>query len=535
MATQAELQWINANPELSRQLFGSLNPPDGQVGNFVNNWYMSGDGSNVTPDDIDGAILTEYKARNPGSVSYTPSNQNQPSQGGGGASPSDQTNPPANQGTGIDPATGMPFDQALPWTVPNSNPQDTNGYGSPSNNTPTGGTPSGGTPAGGNTPGTTPWTPLVNGSGGVTTPDGFQQAPFPQGVGGNYQQVQNSVQSGQFNSQGTTNQNQQTESGQQTNQQQTGQQQTTGQSTQTTQAVDPYGWGNLLDQQLQQSVGGDADRTAWLQDVMQTGGQGFNSQVEQAVRQSLTGPQTTGAGDSARSRMAGYAAADVARNNMNQRLAASEQLAGPTGFTNLISQAQPFVGSTTTGESTSLTDTLNNLSSNSSGWQNLVNQVSENQSGTTSANASQAGAGNIPEGQPVKTGGCVLCTAAIELGLSNHRNVLRRVISHKLNKDWKRFRNAARGYFFIFTPFARWLLNKPVLAKTLWPLAKGVVYEELRVSGRRLPFKLSAWLTHWIGHSVCSIVGRLPVPGYVTDPVIISIAKQNNILFQVKE
>jgi hypothetical protein len=425
----------------------------------------------------------------------------------------------------------------------------------------------------------------------ATPPVDFEQAPAPAVTGGNYNQVQNATQGGQFatvganynQQQGTTGQQQtgtqSTQGTQSTNQQQnqnttsTGQQvqdsRTTGSTTQTTQgnetqqAIDTLGFGKLLQDQAGAVGASDAARTAWLQDTMQTGGTAFNSQIDQAIRNSLTGPQMTGAGDSARARAAGYGAAEIGRTNLNQRLAASEQLAGPTGLANLSTAANPYIGrqtsstgtgttfqdlltkgttsttgtqnTTGTSNTQSLTDQLQNSSQNTTGFQNLISQGSEAQAGTTAGQSSQAGAGQIPQGQPVKTGGCVLCTAAYEMKLpkSNMLRVLRRVIKHKLVVDRSAYASAARGYFAIFTPVARTLLSHPRLARTFYPLARATVYEELRLSGRRLPWKAVPWGVHWVGHNACGAVGFfLPLRG-VRDPVITDIARRNNILFEV--
>lgn len=340
----------------------------------------------------------------------------------------------------------------------------------------------------------------------------FNEAPTPSIDGGNYQQLQNSVQGGQFATVGTTEQ-QQTQSQQQT---------TSG--TQTSRPDDVLGLGALLKDQAGTTVQSDAARNAWLTDVMQNGGTGFNSQLDAGIRQSLTGPGKTGIGDSARARTAGYAAANVGRENLNQRLAASNQLAGGTGLAALASAATPYgVGNTT------------NTSGTTTGLSELMSRATEAQSGATAAQSSQAGAGQIPESQPVKTGGCVLCTAAIELKLSKHHRVLRKVIKHKLVTDAKRFHPAAKGYFAVFTPFADWLIDHPRIARVLWPLAKAVVYEELRVAGRRLPLKPWAWTVHWVGHSVCAAIGRtLPVADCVTNPRILAIASRERILYPVE-
>ncbi len=57
MATQAEQRWISQNQATAQQAFGSLNPPDGTVAQFVRKWYAENPGSN--PDAVDASILAE--------------------------------------------------------------------------------------------------------------------------------------------------------------------------------------------------------------------------------------------------------------------------------------------------------------------------------------------------------------------------------------------------------------------------------------------------------------------------------------------
>lgn len=363
---------------------------------------------------------------------------------------------------------------------------------------------------------------------------GGTQATTPAVTGGNYNQTQNSAQGGAFSTVGSTNQAQDVTSGQFGAQNQTGSQTSTTSGTQTTNVTDPYGFGGLLAGQAGAVAGNDAASQAFLKDVMQTGGSRFNSQIDQAVRQSLSGPRMTGAGESAQARAAGYAASDIGRNNLTQRLGAATALSNPTGLSKLVTAGTPFLGSTTSNTGTSSMESAMANISNTTGFQNLIGKTNESQAGVTQAASSQSGAGNIPQGQPVKTGGCVLCTAATELGLERNHRALRKVIAYKLGPGWKRFRLAARGYFAVFGPFADFLLDHPKLAHFLYPLAKKVVYEELRVSGRSLPFRWDTWLTHWVGDTFCRVIGLFPVSGYVKQQRILDIAKRNNILFEVQ-
>lgn len=374
-------------------------------------------------------------------------------------------------------------------------------------------------------------------SGFSTLAPNVPQATVNPITGQNYNQVQNANQGGTFNTEDT---NIGTQHGT-TNQTQTGAQ--SGTSTQNTSSTstatpnDTLGFGALLQGQAGTVGASDAARNSFLTDVMQTGGTQFGQQLDAGIRSSLSGPQMTGAGDSARARAAGYAAANTGRENLGQRLGAAHELAGPTGLASLSTAANPYIGQTnaTFGSADSISNALSSL--NTSGLSDLINRGSEVSSGSTAAQSSQAGAGVIPQGQPVKSGGCVLCTAAIELDLPKAYTprILRKVIAHKLNVQRKRFSAASRGYFYLFTPLAAWLLRHPTLASLLFPLARAVVYEELRISGRCLCFRWDAWLVHWAGHCACALAGTvLRVPDHVTNPTILNIARKHNILFEIK-
>lgn len=350
----------------------------------------------------------------------------------------------------------------------------------------------------------------------------------------------------------------------------------------TNRPIDTLGFGGLLQGAATGAAANDATRNSFLTDVIQTGGQGFSSQVDQAVRNSLTGAQMTGAGDSARARAAGYAGAQVARNNMGERLSAAGQLAGPTALTSLSTAANPYIGqqqstqgstnatgfsnlvndlantqntnnvqtqnlaNTGTSNNTqtqNLANTATNIGSQSStgstngattGFSNLVGSGTETTGGTATGASSSAAGGTIPQAQQVSTGGggCVLCTAATELGLYHNLRILRRVIAFKLTSS--AYTSASRGYFFLFTPLAVWLLRHPRIAAWLYPLSRAVVYQELRLSGRRLPRSEWASFVHDIGHWLCHWVGRVfPVPRHVKSPEIERIARKNNVWFSL--
>lgn len=427
--------------------------------------------------------------------------------------------------------------------------------------------------------------------GGGTSATTVTPPNITPGPGQNYAQGQTGNQTGTFNTSGNTTTNQGVTSGSNTSTNQSGtqtgtqnttntgtntQNTTTGQQgtttgttagnvdttgTATTRPIDTLGFGGLLQGAAAGTQASDAARTGFLQDVMNTGGTQFGSQVDQAVRQAVSGPGLTGSGDSARARAAGYAGAQVARNNLDQRLGAAGQLAGPTGLTTLSGAANPYIGQSTattgtqastgtTGGTSNVTGTQNTSGTNTntgttntsgattntgntatSGWQNLLSNVLENQSGTAAGTSASSAAGQIPSSNQVSTGGggCVLCTAGVHHGIFRNLRLLRRVISYKLSS--RRFSAASRGYFFLFTPVARRMLTSRRLAVSLLPLARAVVYEEARVAGVKLPFHLWPWVVHWSGHLLCKTVGNLPVPAHVRSHEIEAVARKHNIWF----
>ena len=444
-----------------------------------------------------------------------------------------------------------------------------------------GGTTGGNTTAGGTLGGlVTPTTTTTTPTASVTTVPGS-----------NYNQVQNANQSGTFSTVGanSTNTNQSQNTTQNTNQNQTstGTQNTTGTQNQntttggtqtnagvqnttgitsntgTTNAIDTLGFGGLLKDQATKTGASDDARRTFLTDTMQTGGSQLGSQVDQAVRNSLTGPQMTGAGDSARARAAGYAGAQIARNNLDQRLGASQQLAGGTGLTALSTAANPYIGQSSTNTGVNSSTTGSTGTSTNTGFSNLIGSNTQNttstgntnttgtmtgtqdtkgnqtgyeaSTGSTAAGSSQAASGVVPQGQPVKSGGCVICTAGLELGLFRTPRALRKAALHKVEVETGKYRSALSGYFKVFTPLARWMLRHPRLAAIGMPVAKAVVYEELRIAGQPLSFRFWPWFHHTGWHNTCRVLSFFTKQDHVSDEVILTVAKKHNVLFTIKE
>lgn len=217
-----------------------------------------------------------------------------------------------------------------------------------------------------------------------STNTGFNNQNTTGTVNTNNQGTSNQISSGTTTQQGKT---QGTTSG-------TSNQATTGtvagtsaqQGTSTTGVVDTLGFGGLLQGAGSTALTNDAARNAFLHDVMATGGNQFKSQVDQAVRQSLSGPGMSGVGESAQGRAAGYAAEQVARQNLNQRLNAAEQLAGPTALSTLVGAGNPYLGSTNTSNvtgQTGQTSQQNVLGTNTGVSTTLNDSVGQNNQTTT--------------------------------------------------------------------------------------------------------------------------------------------------------
>ncbi len=273
----------------------------------------------------------------------------------------------------------------------------------------------------------------------------------------------------------------------------------------------------MVNQQLGTSGATDANRTGFLTDFMQNGGTGFNSQVDQAVRQAGSG--SIGAGESGQARTAGYAAAQVARNNAGERLNAAQQLSGPTATNQTISTFTPLFGKTDTTANNSTTSSLGNTattgqttgntnttgSSNTLDLQKLVG--SETGSGTATGQSSQSAGGLVPQGQPVKSGGCVVCTAYVARGMM-HPGAIRRACVYKRD-NWSRYGTSLSGYL-LYGPFiARAVLYSEWTARFLYPLARAVLYHEVHLSApTRVKQKSLPRIAHAIFDTLSYPVGR---------------------------
>ena len=109
---------------------------------------------------------------------------------------------------------------------------------------------------------------------------------------------------------------------------------------------DTLGLGGLIESSAQDALTADTARNEFLSGLVTGEDNGFNQRIEAAINQAVSGPGMVGVGEGGRSRVAGAAAADIAREDTAQRLAASAQQAGPTARTTAVGAGIPLLAST---------------------------------------------------------------------------------------------------------------------------------------------------------------------------------------------
>ena len=384
-------------------------------------------------------------------------------------------------------------------------------------------------------------------------------------AGGNTQQVQQGTQSGAFNTTGNTSttgsqnqsQTQATQGSSNTNTSQVGTQQgttsqtgttnTTGQTQQQTGVVDTLGFGDLLKNQGQQAGANDAARNTYLTDLIATGGDGFNNQIDQAVRSSQSGPGMQGVGDSGKGRAAAYAVEQVANNNQNQRLNAAQQLAGPSATTTLANAGAPYLGQTSNQTSnqvgntsemgtqeatnTSLGNTKQNTSSLGSMLSSALSSSNEqsSQGGSSAAKNTQIAAGNTPEQSTSSGGGSIVCTALVE-----HELLDKELVEAELRfikRNWDTFKQAAKGYYSFGVPLAKLVRRSRLVALCVAPIARSCSREAAKFEG--VDVRSRWWdsivygaffgLSHALG-------GFIKGDAVVRDPEVLDMLAANNLL-----
>jgi hypothetical protein len=414
------------------------------------------------------------------------------------------------------------------------------------------------------TPQTTPTGPGVGTS--ALTPEQLQGAASQALINArnsNTASVQGANQTGAFTTEGLVNQQQvdtqnqtgtqntnlnETTAGTQTGTQTGAQTQTqTGTTTGTQQqrVADTLGLGELVKGQTGQATQSDAARTGFLTDIMQTGGGQFNDQVQAAINNAMSGPGMQGVGNAAKGRVAGSAAANVARENLGQRLNASGQLAGPTATSNLVGAGVPLLGQDVS--SSGSTFNVSDLVSSAQNAMSSTGAKNAAQTGTTTQNAtgtsaqtsaeSQAGtsAGNSNQfllgEQPVaKTGGCYVSSILCLFGMTPKR-VIQAAVNYKIHDP--EFHYMRIGYSIYGPALARLALQSRIVRKLLQPVCRAILYEELRWAGRVSKFKPAPFTWHCLFHYGSELIGFFSSRKELVTrcPVMIRLLRNNNLLF----
>lgn len=311
---------------------------------------------------------------------------------------------------------------------------------------------------------------------------------------------------------------------------------------QTSGVAHDLGLSGLVQSEGQMQGASDVSRNNFLRDVQDNGGTGFQQQLDAGIRQSLSGPGMVGVGDEARGRAAGTAAADIGRNNLNQRLDASRQLSGPTGVSTLAQGAgsSGLLGSTTTGSTSNLGSELSNLvssnASNSAGTSaqtNLTDAINATQSHGTNSSAASGSSLGVSTGQTPEQkssgGGCFVSTVYVDKGLLAASTV-RRAVKSKLSKIDK-YEDSINGYMVWGPAVSRCVAKIPLVLRLLERPVRAILYEEIRLSNDRIKSKLSARLWHsafHYGNYICYPFRRKTT----SNPVTVAMLNRNNLNFQ---
>ena len=324
---------------------------------------------------------------------------------------------------------------------------------------------------------------------------------------------------------------------------------TTGASTTT--PIDTLGMGALLQGQQGAATNTTGATNAALSQIATQGNPYLQQQTNQAVSNALSGPGMEGTGNAAQGRAAGNAAAQVAQNSVGNQLQAASQLSGPTALTTLAGAANPYIGSSTgtaqntqgTQANTSNTNTATSgnttTSGTQAGTQSSLGQSLQDVLGTSTSNGTAAGssastaAGNVPTSS-TSSGGCYVCSALASKGVLGKRSI-RAAVRFKL---WNRKdRLMAVGYSVYGPWLARAVLKFSSVQRLLTPIAKLVLYEELRLTRGFTKFRLDAWMLHALFHTASTGLGAIAAPFFVADtrdPKIRALLAREGLLIETK-
>lgn len=342
----------------------------------------------------------------------------------------------------------------------------------------------------------------------------------------------------------------------------TGKQVTTG----ATRVADTLGLGKLLAGQAGPAAQADAARQAFLQELVTQGPKQQQALTSAAVNQALSGPGMFGTGQGAQARAATQAASQVGLQSLNQQLQAAQQLAGPSATTTLVGAGTPYLGQDTTGTTASESSKAGTQAGSSTTTQagqqagtttqsgkstqisdlakqaeslNLSDLVKETdltsteaQKGTSGNVGTTAGIGNIPPTtQTSGGGGCYVCTVYVDNGWKANRAV-RAAARYKLSRP--EYRRSLVGYSVYGPTLARLIQCNKLFAKLFFPVARAVLFEELRLAGKTKERSDWASLCHHCFHygslAVAVLTGQREIK--MCDRETYELLQRNNLFLE---
>jgi hypothetical protein len=338
-----------------------------------------------------------------------------------------------------------------------------------------------------------------------------------------------------------------------------------GVTTGTTRVADTLGLGKLLAGQAGPAAQADAARQAFLQELVTQGPKQQQALTSAAVNQALSGPGMFGTGQGAQTRAATQAASQVGLQSLNQQLQAAQQLAGPSATTTLVGAGTPYLGQDTTGTTasesskagtqagastttqagqqagtTSQTGATSQISDLSKAAESLnIGQLlkttdmssAESQKGTSGNVGTTAGIGTVPENQTTSGGGCFVCTVYVDNGWKANRAV-RAAARYKLSRP--EYRRSLAGYSVYGPTLARLIQRNKLFAKLFFPVARAVLFEELRLAGKTKKGSDWASLCHHCFHygslAVAVLTGQREIK--MCDRETYELLQRNNLFLE---
>ena len=164
-------------------------------------------------------------------------------------------------------------------------------------------------------------------------------------------------------------------------------------------SLDTLGFGQLLKNTAPTAQSLDAQKNAALTPLANGSSPAYADLIAKAVKQGVSGPSMTGAGNEANIRGAATGASNANAQNISNQISAANSLGLPT-TTSVANAAQPYAGTATSSQGASLSNDI------SQGLAQAYNDTFAQATGPTSTTTQSSGGGMS-----------IICTAMYEQGL----------------------------------------------------------------------------------------------------------------------